>query len=150
VPTERRASLTDKRVAGVYGGAFVVVAVAAVAASAWVMDLSHRGGQGAPEGIEGWLLNLLPSLCIGAAAYLGLARTLVGAGGSPDRWRRHLLRTAVLYLVAVGFGILMLHDGSNPDFWRFGQLVLWPWAAAVGGIAADAIVACRARVESVS
>jgi hypothetical protein len=124
------------------------VAVAAVAASAWVMDLSHRGGQGAPDGLTGWLLNLLPSLGVGTAAYFGLARALVRSGGSPDRWRRHLLRTALLYVVAVGFGVLMLHDGSNPDFWRFGQLVLWPWATAVGGIAADAIMSSRVRDES--
>lgn len=112
------------------------------------MDLSHRGGQGAPDGLTGWLLNLLPSLGVGAAAYFGLARALVGSGGSPNRWRTHLLRTAALYVVALGFGILMLHDGSNPDFWRFGQLVLWPWATAVGGIAADAIMASRVRDES--
>jgi hypothetical protein len=125
-----------------------VVTVAAVATSAWVMDATHRGGQGAPDGLNGWLLNLLPSLGVGAAAYFGLARALVRSGGSPDRWRRHRLRTVALYFVAVGFGVLMLHDGSNLDFWRFGQLVLWPWATAVGGIAADAIGASRVRGDS--
>jgi hypothetical protein len=118
------------------------VTVAAVAASAWVMDLFHRGGQGAPGDLEGWLLNLLPSLCVGAAAYLGLARALL-RGASPDPWRRHLRRSAALYVVAVGLGILLLHDGGNPDFWRFGQLVLWPWVTAVAGILADGITTIR-------
>jgi hypothetical protein len=145
---KRGKSLTDNGVAGVYAIAFVVVAVAAVAASAGVMDLFHRGGQGAPGDLAGWLLNLLPSLCVGAAAYLGLARAVLRGGASPRRWRRHLRRSAALYLVALGFGILLLHDGGNPDFWRFGQLVLWPWVTAVAGIAADAITAARIRGDS--
>jgi hypothetical protein len=143
-----RKSLTDNGVAGVYVVAFVVVAVAAVAASAGVMDLFHRGGQGAPGDLQGWLLNLLPSLFVGAAAYLGLARAVVRGGASPHPWRSHLHRSAGLYVVAVGLGILLLHDGGNPDFWRFGQMVLWPWAAAVAGIAADAMVVARIRGDS--
>lgn len=145
---KRGRSLTDNGVAGVYAVAFVVVAVAAVAASAGVMDLFHRGGQGAPGDLEGWLLNLLPSLGVGAAAYLGLARAALRGGASPHPWRRHLRRSAALYVVALGLGILLLHDGGNPDFWRFGQLVLWPWAAAVAGIAADAMAAARIRGDS--
>ena len=100
-----RKRLTDNGVAGVYVVAFVVVAVAAVAASAGVMDLFHRGGQGAPGDLQGWLLNLLPSLFVGAAAYLGLARAVVRGGTSPHPWRSHLRRSAALYLVALGLGI---------------------------------------------
>lgn len=140
-----RKRLTDNGVAGVYALAFVVVAVAAVAASAGVMDLFHRGGQGAPGDLEGWLLNLLPSLFVGAAAYLGLARAVVRGGTSPHPWRSHLRRCAGLYLVAVGLGILLLHDGGNPDFWRFGQLVLWPWATALAGILADGVTTRASR-----
>jgi hypothetical protein len=145
---KRGKSLTDNGVAGVYAVAFVVVAAAAVTASAGVMDLFHRGGQGAPGDLEGWLLNLVPSLCVGAAAYLVLARAVLGGDASPHPWRRHLRRSAALYVVALGLGILMLHDGGNPDFWRFGQLVLWPWVAALAGIIADAMAVARTRGDS--
>ena len=130
--------LTDGRIAAIYAAAFVVVTVAAVAVSAWVMDLTHRGGQGSPSGIEGWTANVVPSLVMGLAAYTGLARALVPAGKAGSR-RGHLRRTVVLYGVAVLFGVLILHDGGNPDFWRFGQLVLWPWVTALGAIGGDAL-----------
>ena len=135
-------ALTPGRIAAIYGAAFIVVAVGAVAASAWVMDLTHRGGQGSPSGIEGWMLNIAPSLAVGLAAYFGLAWALLPAGMSWSR-RAHLRRTAALYGVALLFGVLLAHDGSNPDFWRFGQLVLWPWATAVAGIAGDGLAALR-------
>jgi len=39
-----------------------------------------------------------------------------------------------------------LHDGPRPEFWSFGQLVLWLWVASVAGIVADgsAVRSCRA------
>jgi hypothetical protein len=43
----------------------------------------------------------------------------------------------VLYVVALGLGVILLHDAPSPDFWSLGQLVLWPWLAAVAGIVAD-------------
>ena len=125
--------------------AFVVVAVAAVAASAWVMDLAHRGGQASPSDIEGWILNIVPSLAVGLAAYLALARAMVPTGAPRSR-RGHLRRCAALYAVALGLGVPLLHDGGNPDFWRFGQLVLWPWVTALAGILGDGLMATpRAR-----
>jgi hypothetical protein len=134
--------LGDGRIAVLYAVAFVIVAVAAVIASAWVMDLTHRGGQGSPSGIEGWILNVVPSLAVGLAGYFGLARALLPAG-MPWSRGRHLRRSAALYGVVVLFGVLMVHDGSNPDFWRFGQLVLWPWVTALGGILGDGLAAAR-------
>jgi hypothetical protein len=123
-------------VAALYALAFVPVTGVAIVASAWVMDLSHRQA-GPGSDLAGWALNVLPSLAVGFAAYFGLARILATSRRSSKR--AHLRRTVALYVVALALGGLMLHDGSNPDFWRFGQLVLWPWVTAVAGILADAI-----------
>ena len=134
--------LTDGRISAIYAAAFVVAAVAAVAASAWVMDATHRGGQGSPSGMEGWILNVVPSLVVGLAAYLGLAHALIPPG-TPWSWPRHLRRGVALYGVALLFGVLIVHDGSNPDFWRLGQLVLWPWVTALAGILGDGLASLR-------
>jgi len=132
-------------VAAVYAATFVPVAGVAIVASAWVMDLSHRGGQGAPGGLEGWLLNALPPLGVGFVGYLGLGRWLVTAAPGRDPRRAHLLRCAALYVVVLLLGAVLVHDGGNPDFWRFGQLVLWPWATALAGILADGVTARASR-----
>lgn len=69
--------------------------------------------------------------------YLGLARVFAARLGRGRSLGGHLKRSAVLYVVALGLGALLLHDAPSPDFWSLGQLVLWPWLAAVAGIVAD-------------
>jgi len=136
--------VTDKRVAGVYAAVFVPVAGAAIAASAWVMDLSHRAS-GPGSDAAGWLLNVLPSLAVGFLAYLALGRWVVSATPDRDQRRAHLWRSVALYVVVLALGVLLLHDGGSPDFWSFGQLVLWPWVTAVAGILADGLTTMRLR-----
>jgi hypothetical protein len=130
------ASVTDGRVAAIYALALVPAGGLAVAASAWVMDLSKQP-LGQPSGLDGWALNIVPALTAGLLVYLGLAR-VVGARTRIGRsLGGHVRRTAVLYVVALGLGAILLHDAPSPDFWSLGQLVLWPWLAAVAGIVAD-------------
>jgi hypothetical protein len=139
------ASVTDSRAAGLYALAFLPVGAAAVALSGWVMDLSRHQAPGAPSGVAEWTLNMVPALATGLVAYFALAR-FVGAGRATGRaLAGHARRTAVLYLVAVGLGVILLHDARSPDFWSLGQLVLWVWLAAIAGIVADGLTALRRR-----
>jgi hypothetical protein len=125
--------------------AFVPVAGVAIAASAWVMDLSHRQAPRPAWDVTGWLLNVLPSLVIGFLGYLALGRWV--SPPTQDRGSRgaHLRRSAALYVVVIALGVLLLHDGGSPDFWSFGQLVLWPWVTAIAGILADGLTTIRQR-----
>ena len=53
--------------------------------------------------------------------------------------RAHVLRSVSLYIVALVLGAPIVHDISKPEFWQFGQLVLWVWLTAVSGIVTDAL-----------
>jgi hypothetical protein len=141
--------VTDRRVAALYAFAFVPVGGVALAVSGWVMDLSMHQAPRAPSGVDGWALNLVPAFAVGLLAYLSLAR-FVGAGSPGGHWlRAHARRSAALYLVALGLGVLLLHDGPRPEFWSFGQLVLWLWVASVAGIVADgSAVRSRGAVQT--
>ncbi|MGH7517088.1 MAG: hypothetical protein ACREOC_06420 [Gemmatimonadales bacterium] len=137
--------MTEHRVAGLYALALVPVGGVALAVSGWVMDLSTHQAPGLPSGVDGWALNLLPASAVGLLGYLALAR-FVGDGCPGGHWLRgHTRRSAALYLVALGLGVLLLHDGRSPDFWSLGQLVLWVWLAAVGGIVADGLIVLHRR-----
>ena len=117
----------------------------AIAASAWVMDLTHLQAPRPAWDATGWLLNVLPSLAIGFLGYFALGRWVSPA--TPGRGSRggHLRRSAALYVVVIALGVLLLHDGGSPDFWSFGQLVLWPWVTAIAGILADGLTTIRQR-----
>jgi len=114
------------------------VAGVAVAASAWVMDLTHRQA-GPGSDAAGWLLNVLPAMAVGFLAYLALGHWKVTVKPGQPSWGAHLRRSAALYVVVFALGVLLLHDGGSPDFWSFGQLVLWPWGTAAAGIVADGL-----------
>ena len=98
-----------------------------------------------PSGLDGWALNVVPPLAAGLVIYLILARVVQARLTGTSSRGRHVRRGGWLYLVALGLGVLLLHDGPSPDFWSFGQLVLWPWLAAVAGIVADGLTAVRWR-----
>ena len=136
-------SLPENRVAGLYALAFLPAAGAALVASGWVMDRWQRQAPGPPSDTAGWLLNVLPSLSVGLVVYLALAHALVSASPGRHSRRAHLRRSVALYVAVLGLGALLLHDGGSPDFWRFGQLVLWPWVTAVAGIVADVLTTIR-------
>ena len=131
--------MTDRRAAVLYAAALVPTAGAAVALSAWVMDLSKNQASGMPSGLDGWALNVVPALAAGLLVYLILAHFVHARLTGAHSFGRHVRRSGALYFVALGLGVLLLHDGPSPDFWTFGQLVLWPWLVAVAGIAADAL-----------
>jgi hypothetical protein len=137
--------MTKSRAAGLYALALVPAGSVALAVSGWVMDLSKAQAPGLPSGVDGWAINTVPALAAGLLVYLALAR-FVGAGHAGGHsLGGHARRSAALYLVALGLGALLLHDGRSPDFWSFGQLVLWLWLAAVGGIVADGLTVLHRR-----
>lgn len=124
--------MTESRAAGLYALVFLPAGAVALALSGWVMDLSTRQAPRAPSGIEGWTLNVVPALATGLLVYFALG-VFVGAGYATRPWfAGHARRSAVLYLVAVGLGALLLHDAGSPDFWSFGQLVLWVGSPRLG------------------
>jgi hypothetical protein len=137
--------VTDLRVAGLYAVTLVPAGGVAVALSAWVMDLSKNQAPRMPSGLDGWALNVLPALATGLLIYLVLAHVVHARLTGAHSLGGHIRRSASLYLVALGVGGLMLHDGRSPEFWTFGQIVLWPWLVAVAGIVADGLTALRGR-----
>ncbi len=137
--------MTDGRAAGLYAATLVPAGGVAVALSAWVMDLSTNQAPGMPSGFDGWALNLVPALAAGLLVYLVLAHFVHARLTGAHSLGRHIRRSVSSYLVAVGLGALLLHDGRSPDFWSFGQIVLWPWLVAVAGIVADGLTALHAR-----
>jgi ABC-type amino acid transport system permease subunit len=137
--------MTDGRAAGLYAATFVPAAGAAVALNAWVMDLSKNQAPRMPSGLDVWALNVVPALAAGLLVYFIMAHFVHARLTGAHSLVRHIRRSAAPYFVALGLGALLLHDGRSPDFWTFGQIVLWPWLVAVAGIAADGLTAMHAR-----
>jgi hypothetical protein len=128
--------VTNGRAAGLYTLALVPTTAAAVVLSAWVMDLSSQGS-GQPSGSAEWALNIVPALAVGWLVYFILARVVGRRQASAHSFGAHARRSVALYVIVIGLGVLLAHDGPSPDFWSFGQLVLWPFVAAAAGIMAD-------------
>ncbi len=137
--------MTQNRAAGLYALAFLPTGAAAVALSGWVMDLSRHQAPGAPSGVGGWTLNIVPALATGLVAYFALARFVVARHPEASSFAGHARRSTALYLVALVLGAVLLHDARHPDFWSLGQIVLWLWVAAAAGILADALTVLRRR-----
>ena len=133
--------MTDRRVFALYAVALVPAGGLAVALSAWVMDLSRNQAPRMPSGLNGWALNVIPAFGAGLLMYLILARVVHARLTGTSSFVGHVRRSASLYLLALVLGVVLLHDGPSPDFWSFGQLVLWPWLVAVAGIVADGLTA---------
>jgi hypothetical protein len=132
--------VTDSRAAALYAAVFIPAGALAVALSSWVMDLSMQQAPRAPSGVDGWTLNIVPAFVVGLLSYFALSR-FAGAGRTQGRsLSRHFLRSAALYLIVVGLGAVLLHDAGSPEFWSMGQIVLWLWLAALGGIVADGLM----------
>jgi hypothetical protein len=108
--------VTDRRAAGLYAVTLVPAAGAAVALSGWVMDLSTNQAPGMPSGLDGWALNIVPALAAGLLMFLVLARFVHARLTGAQSLARHVRRSASSYLVALGLGALLLHDGRSPDF----------------------------------
>jgi len=137
--------VTEVRVAALYTVALVPAGGLALVLSGWVMDLSKHQAPELPSGVDGWALNIVPAFATGLLVFLALAHFLGGTHGAGHSVGRHVRRCAPLYLVALGLGALLLHDARSPDFWHFGQLVLWVWLAALAGIMADGLTVLRRR-----
>jgi hypothetical protein len=126
-----------------YALAFLPACGAALLLSGFVMDLSHRQAPAPPSDVSTWALNVLPSLTIGLIVYHVLGSLLVSKSPEHRTFSSHLRRCVPLYVIAILLGVLIAHDAPSADFWSFGQLVLWPWITALGGIFADALLAFR-------
>ena len=133
------------RATGLYALAILPMGVLALALGGWIMDVSRHSAPARPAGFDGWALNLLPPLAAGFLTYLLVARWGDRRDVANGALRSRLRRCAALYVVVLGLGAVLLHDGGSPDFWSLGQLVLWLWVASVGGIAADAVIAFHRR-----
>lgn len=132
--------MTNSRAAVLYAAVFVPVGALAVAVSGWVMDLSMHQAPRAPSGVDGWTLNIVPAFVVGLIAYFALTRFAGTGRGEIRSLSAHFMRCAALYLIVVVLGAILLHDAGSQDFWSMGQLVLWLWLAALGGIVADGLM----------
>lgn len=98
----------------------------------------------------GVVLNLLPQVVTGGVVYAPLA---IVRRPPPGVASRHLVRAAPLYLIGVGLAVLVTLGWRDPGFGLVAQLFVWPLAAVIGGIVADAVVMRRwgrARVATLA
>ena len=98
--------------------------------------------------LAGWALNLVPAAVAGAAAYAAavaiIHRVVVGSLRIP--W---FARDAIpLAVAAIFLALLLVSAPNNPDFWLFGQLLLWPLVALATGIAVEMVIAAIFRKRS--
>ena len=130
--------MTNGRAAAVYSLVLPFAAGATLVIGGWLMDVFHQIPR-RPHGLDGWTLNVVPPLIVGVTVYHVLARVVGARRSSTHPVRAHVLRSVSLYAVALGLGAPIAHDIGKPEFWQFGQLVLWVWLTAVGGIVTDAL-----------
>ena len=132
--------MTNGRAAALYAAVFVPAGALAVAISGWVMDLSRQQAPRAPSGVAGWTLNIVPAFVVGLFAYFALTRFVGAVRAQAGSRSGHFLRCAALYLIVFVLGAILLHDAGSQDFWSMGQIVLWLWLVALGGIVADGLM----------
>ena len=130
--------MTNGRAAAVYSLVLPFAAGATLVIGGWIMDVFHQIPR-RPHGVTGWMLNAIPPVIVGVTVYYVLARLVGARRSSTHPVRAHVLRSVSLYVVALVLGVPIVHDISKPEFWQFGQLVLWVWLTAVGGIVTDAL-----------
>ena len=125
--------------AAAYAVALVPLVVASYAAAGAAFALYGR----APASIQrsGWVAHALndvaPALAgVGCAviliAILVRARLFLATG------RGFAVRTMPWYLLATGIGAVVLRERGSGDFGLWSQVITWPLAALVGGLATDA------------
>jgi hypothetical protein len=102
----------------------------------------------APEGVQksewvGYVLNDFAPALAGVACAGVLAAVLVRARKYVPTIRGFLLRTMSWYLLAAVIEVLVIQGQANSDFGLWGQLITWPLAALLAGLATDALVTWR-------
>jgi hypothetical protein len=128
----------DLFTAGLYLAAFLPVAMLAIIVAYVSLGVANAVLPRFSAAWSGLLLNVLPAAATGAVGYRALARWRTAGGG----WQDHVIRASPLYLLTVALGALMVIGFRNPrsGFGLVAQLVVWPLAAALGGVVGDAAV----------
>jgi hypothetical protein len=90
----------------------------------------------------GVVLNLLPQVATGGVVYAAIAGLRRPSRGVASR---HIVRAAPLYVIGLALAVLVALGWRDPGFGLVAQLFVWPLAAVIGGIVADAVVAGRQR-----
>ena len=130
--------MTDFGRAGIYAAAWVPATALAIAAEGlaieWVNSISRSSSWAVDLSV-----NLLPALLAAFLVFLPVAYYL-HRNGSPASISAHLLRGSILYVLVVILALVVITSWRNPDFWLFGQLLIWPGVAAIAGLAADLLV----------
>ena len=102
----------------------------------------------APEGAQksewvGYVLNDVAPALAGVACAAVLAVLLIRASRYVPTIRGFLLRTMPWYLLAAAIEVLVIQGQANPDFGLWSQIITWPLAALLAGLATDALVTWR-------
>ena len=109
----------------------------AVLLEAGAIELANRGYLPSESSFAGWVLNLAPAVFAGVIVY-AVAPFVVqrlAPAGLQISW---IVRDALPLVVAVLFlALLVFNAPGNPDFWLFGQLLLWPLVALAAGVVTE-------------
>jgi hypothetical protein len=128
----------DFRVAGRYALLLLPAAVFAIVVSMLGIRVANSVLRPfSPDGIA-VALNAVPAILAGGLIY-GIAARDRGA----EARSRHIIRSAPLYCTALALGSLIALGWRDPGFRLVAQLFIWPLAAVIGGIIADAAVQPR-------
>jgi hypothetical protein len=128
---------SDLRTAALYLLAFLPTAILASVANFLTLVAASML---LPRATGPWVViavNILPSAAVGGAVYGALTRRRQVTRVPPSH---HLVRSAPLYIVALGLGSVLAREWSDPAFGFVAQLIVWPLATALGNILADAVV----------
>jgi hypothetical protein len=140
VATDGAVVKRDLATAALYLVAFVPVAILSIVVSYASIGLANAVLPRFGPVWVGVLLNLLPQVATGGAVYAAIAGLRRPAPGVASR---HLVRAAPLYVIGVVLAVLVALGWRDPGFGLVAQLVVWPLAAVIGGIVADAVVTRR-------
>ena len=107
----------------------------------------------APEGVQksewvGYVLNDVAPALAGVACAGILAALLIRARNYVPTIRGFLRRTMPWYLLAGAIEILVIQGRANSDFGLWSQIITWPLAALLAGLATDAVVTWRRSVAA--
>jgi hypothetical protein len=102
----------------------------------------------APESVQksewiGYVLNDVAPALAGVVCAVLLAALLVRASRFVATTRGFLVRTMPWYLLAAAIAVLVVQGQASPDFGLWSQIITWPLAALLAGLATDALVTWR-------
>ena len=132
-----------------YAGAIVPLVLASHAAASVAFVIYDR----LPTSIQrsDWIGYALNDLAPGLAG-VGCALVLLAILARLRRFSVTVLgflwRTAPWWLLAAAIQAVVLRERSNPDFGLWSQVITWPLAALVAGLATDALWTWRRRSVS--